>query len=86
MFIKADKSYAVERYFVWAITSTFSGNWRREHLIDPILYFFPKRAWRNFEAGNYDVAELEPRSRKNNTYVLQEYFVPVRRFDEFVPK
>ena len=41
--------------------------------------------WRNYEAG-YDVAELEPPSRKHRTYVLQEYFVPVDRFDEFVPK
>ena len=41
--------------------------------------------WRNFEAG-YDVAELEPPSRVHRTYVLQEYFVPVERFAEFVPK
>ena len=40
--------------------------------------------WRNFEAG-YDVAELEPVSRQWRTYVLQEYFVPFDRFNEFVP-
>jgi FAD/FMN-containing dehydrogenase/uncharacterized membrane protein YhaH (DUF805 family)/SAM-dependent methyltransferase len=79
------KAYPLERYFLWAITETPLGKWRREFLIDPILYLKKRVHWRNFEAG-YDVAELEPPSRKHRTYVLQEYFVPVERFDEFVPK
>lgn len=79
------ESYSVNRYFVWAVTETPLGKWRREYLIDPLLYLFRKVHWRNFEAG-YDVAELEPASRKHTTYVLQEYFIPVERFDEFVPK
>lgn len=78
-------SYALNRYFVWAVTETPLGKWRREYLIDPLLFFFRKVHWRNFEAG-YDVAELEPASRKHTTYVLQEYFIPVERFDEFVPR
>src|SRR5436190_1826964 len=53
--------------------------------VDRILYLRRPVHWRNYEAG-YDVAELEPFSRKATTYVLQEYFVPVDRFDEFVPK
>lgn len=77
--------YALERYFVWAITETPFGKWRREHLIDPVLYWPRKVHWRNYEAS-YDAAELEPASRKRTTYVLQEYFVPVERFGEFVPK
>lgn len=40
--------------------------------------------WRNHEASYY-VLELEPRSRKRSTYVLQEYFVPVDRFEQFYP-
>ncbi|MGE0499025.1 MAG: FAD-dependent oxidoreductase [Ramlibacter sp.] len=79
------QSYPLNRYFVWAVTETPLGKWRREFMIDPLLYFFRKVHWRNFEAG-YDVAELEPASRKHTTYVLQEYFIPVERFDEFVPK
>jgi FAD/FMN-containing dehydrogenase len=79
------ENYPVNRYFVWAVTETPLGKWRREYLIDPLLYLFRKVHWRNFEAG-YDVAELEPASRKQTTYVLQEYFIPVERFDEFVPK
>jgi FAD/FMN-containing dehydrogenase len=54
-------------------------------VIDPIIYLWSPVVWRNHEAS-YDVAELEPGSRKTDTYVLQEYFVPVGRFDEFHPK
>ena len=76
------ESYPLERYFLWAFTETILGNWRREHIIDPLIYRSQPIHWRNYEAG-YDVAELEPRSRTKRTYVLQEYFVPVRHFDAF---
>jgi FAD/FMN-containing dehydrogenase len=78
-------SYPLERYFIWAFTETPFGKWRREYLVEPIVYWKKKIHWRNYEAG-YDVAELEPSSRKKSTYVLQEYFVPVERFDEFSDK
>lgn len=76
-------SYALERYFVWAVSETPLGKWRRERLIDPLVYARPKVHWRNYEAS-YDVAELEPASRTRSTYVLQEYFCPVDRFQDFV--
>jgi FAD/FMN-containing dehydrogenase/SAM-dependent methyltransferase len=79
------KFYPLQRYFYWAFTETASGKWRRQNLLDPLLYRTRPVHWRNFEAG-YDVAELEPASRKHSTYVLQEYFVPVARFDEFVAR
>lgn len=79
------RAYRVNRYFIWAISETPFGKWRREHVIDPIIYIRKNIRWRNFEAS-YDVAELEPKSREKFTYVLQEYFVPFRRFDEFVPR
>lgn len=75
-------SYPVSRYFVWAFCETPFGHWRREYLIEPLLYARSRVHWRNYEAG-YDVAELEPRSRAGSTYVLQEYFVPVANFDGF---
>ncbi|HMC99515.1 MAG TPA: FAD-binding protein, partial [Ferruginibacter sp.] len=75
-------SYPMERYFIGAFSKSNFGKWRREHIYEPILYAKKKVHWRNYEAG-YDVAELEPRSRKKSTYVLQEYFVPVKKFDEF---
>jgi len=81
----SDASYPLQRYFVWAVTETPLGKWRREYLIDPLLFRRKVVHWRNFEAS-YDVAELEPASRERATYVLQEYFCPVDRFEEFVPK
>jgi uncharacterized membrane protein YhaH (DUF805 family) len=75
-------SYPLERYFISAFSKSKFGKWRRQFIYDPILYFKTKVHWRNYEAG-YDVAELEPSSRKNSTYVLQEYFVPVNKFDDF---
>ena len=77
--------YAIERYFLWAMTETPLGKFRREYLIDPLLYRKRPVHWRNYEAG-YDVAELEPVGRKRRTYVLQEYFVPAAQLDTFVPR
>ncbi len=79
------KAYPLHNYFLWAVSETPFGKWRREFLIDPLLFWSKRVHWRNYEAG-YDVAELEPPSRKHRTYVLQEYFVPVERFEEFIPK
>lgn len=79
------RSYPLEGYFLWAVSETPFGKWRREFIIDPLLYVGSKIHWRNYEAG-YDVAELEPPSRRHRTYVLQEYFVPVERLEEFIPK
>ena len=76
------ESYPLERYFLWSFTETPLGKWRREFMIDPLLYKGKKIHWRNYEAG-YDVAELEPKSRAGSTYVLLEYFVPVQRFEDF---
>jgi FAD/FMN-containing dehydrogenase/uncharacterized membrane protein YhaH (DUF805 family) len=75
-------AYPLERYFINAFSKSDFGKWRREHIIDPLVYLKTKIHWRNYEAG-YDVLELEPNSRKNSTYVLQEYFVPIENFDAF---
>ncbi|MES2543918.1 MAG: FAD-binding protein [Bacteroidota bacterium] len=75
-------AYPIERYFIGAFSRSHFGKWRRENIIDPILYLSKKVHWRNYEAG-YDVAELEPESRKKSTYVLQEYFIPPDNFDKF---
>lgn len=73
--------YLLEKYFLWAITETPFGKWRREHIIDPFIFRKNIVHWRNYEAG-YHVNELEPVLRDNRTYVLQEYFVPI---DQFLP-
>jgi FAD/FMN-containing dehydrogenase/SAM-dependent methyltransferase len=73
------RKHLLEKYFFWAITETPFGKWRREHIVDPLVYSRRPVHWRNYEAG-YDVAELEPVARTASTYVLQEYFVPVEHF------
>jgi hypothetical protein len=67
------------------ITDWPRGKWMREHLVDPVIFRGNPVAWRNYEAS-YDVSELEPRSRARDTYVLQEYFVPVDSLMAFMPR
>jgi hypothetical protein len=57
----------------------------REHILDPWRYQGAPVVWRNYEAS-YDVAGLGAFSGDDFTFVLQEYFVPVGRFDDFVPR
>jgi FAD/FMN-containing dehydrogenase len=57
----------------------------RSRVFDPVRLRGHPVVWRNYEAS-YDVGQLEPSSRTRSTYVLQEYFVPVGRFDDFVPE
>jgi FAD/FMN-containing dehydrogenase len=80
------KDYWKERA-AWVIMSEWPGGlWLREHIIDPLLYTGENPVHtRNYEAS-YDIAELEPKDRDGSTYVLQEYFVPIDRFSEWVPK
>lgn len=70
--------------YYW-ITEMPFGKQFREHVADPIRLHGDVVAWRNFEASR-DVSILEPRSRDRSTYVLQEYFVPAKRFDDFIAK
>lgn len=78
-------SYWLENAVYFWITELPFGHWVRENWIEPYIYSDDAVVKRNYEAS-YDVKELEPASRKLSTYVLQEYFVPVEKFDEFVPK
>lgn len=78
-------NYPVERFFISSFSKSNFSKWRRQFVIDPILYSRKKVHWRNYEAG-YDVAELEPASREYSSYILQEYFVPVDQFEAFSVK
>jgi FAD/FMN-containing dehydrogenase len=61
------------------------GKWMRAHLLDPVIFAGQPVTWRNYEAS-YDVSALEPSSRARETYVLQEYFIPVDSLMAFVPR
>ncbi len=79
-----EKSYGFNR-FAYGLVSEFpGGKWIRQHMIDPFLYRNNPIEWRNYEAAS-NVEELEPRSRKKTTYVLEEYFIPVDSFNNFYP-
>ena len=79
------ESYPGSRFAQRMITGWPGGKEIREHVLDPWLHRNSPVVWRNYEAS-YDVAELEPSSREEYTYVLQEYFIPIGRFDAFVPR
>lgn len=79
----ANDTYRLWHFLGWVVADWPGGKAVRRHLIDPILFSGTSVQWRNREAS-YDVAEL-PASTPTTAYVLQEYFVPVERFDEFVP-
>jgi len=83
--IPADQSYWLDRMMFGVISEAPGGKAFRQHVLDPILFSGERVTWRNYEAS-YTVMELEPTSRKDSTYVLQEYFVPVENIDDFVPK
>ena len=83
--IPRNQKYWLQPKAVSVISSLPFGKALRSSIIDPMVYKTKMVVWRNYEAS-YDVAELEPSSREKTTYVLQEYFVPVRKFNEFIPK
>ena len=80
-----NKKYRFNRFAFKLISIYPGGKWIRQHIFDPLIYSGKSIEWRNFEAS-YDVMELEPKSRKKSTYVLQEYFIPIDSFDSFYPK
>lgn len=79
------QGYRVERFGMWLVSEAPFGKWIRKHWVDPLFYKKGVVEWRNYEAS-YDAQELEPTSRTESTYVLQEYFIPVDHFDSFVPR
>jgi FAD/FMN-containing dehydrogenase len=83
--IPRDQKYRFEPRAIKLLNNMPMGGRIRSSIVEPLLYRGESVVWRNHEAS-YDVAELEPPSRKNSTFVLQEYFVPVARFTEFIPK
>lgn len=78
-----DLSYRLDRFGWWVVSEWPFGSSIRRRVFDPAFLSGDRVTWRNNEAS-YDTAELEPASRESSTYVLEEYFVPVDRFDDFV--
>lgn len=84
--IPRGKKYWLEPNAISSISTIPFGSEIRKSVLDPILHKKEPVTWRNYEAS-YDVAQLEPTTpRLLFTYVLQEYFIPIDKFDEFIPK
>ncbi|MES2685840.1 MAG: FAD-dependent oxidoreductase [Pseudomonadota bacterium] len=80
----AGGKYTKEQLFLWAMTELPGGVSLRKSIAKTIEDK-PAVVWRNFEAS-LDVTQLEPASRDDSTYVLQEYFVPEHHFVSFARK
>jgi len=74
-----------DRLVLFGVSELPFGKELRADVLEPLRLRGNPVVWRNYEAS-YDVGQLEPASRARSTYVLQEYFIPVERFDEFVPQ
>lgn len=74
-----------EKLVIWLGTQSHLAKKFRERIYDPLFLRDRPVVYRNHEAS-YDAHELDPFSRDDVTYVLQEYFVPVASFDRFVPR
>lgn len=83
--IEEDENYWLETSLSKLVSWGNTGKWIRKNMIDPLVFIPHIVRWRNKEAS-YDVAELEPSSRAKETYVLQEYFIPVDHIQSFIFK
>jgi FAD/FMN-containing dehydrogenase len=83
--IPKNKEYTWQPKVAEFVADSNFGKWMRQYIMEPLLYSFDAVQWRNYEAS-YDVYELEPSDRINQTYALREYFIPIQNFDNFAVK
>ena len=83
--VPTGQSYRLDRFGLWVVSEWPFGKSLRERIFDPTYFKNEPVTWRNYEAS-LDTVELEPASRETSTYAIEEYFVPVDRFDDFVPR
>ena len=84
--IPKGQKYWIGPTAISSISTLPFGSEFRAKILDPLMDKKELVVWRNYEAS-YDVAQLEPTTpRLLFTYVLQEYFIPVKNFDAFIPK
>ncbi|HDS1040789.1 TPA: FAD-binding oxidoreductase [Stenotrophomonas maltophilia] len=83
--IPVGADYAHEQNMIWAVSELPGGPQLRESSVVKRQIAEPRVIHRNLEAS-LDVAALEPRTRAMSTYLLQEYFIPVRNFHAFATR
>ena len=80
--VPAGADYGREQNLIWAASELPGGDRVRERFLTDRILGEQRVVMRNLEAS-LDTASLEPRTRRMSTYLLQEYFVPVRHFAPF---
>ena len=83
--IPTGQSYRLDRFGLWVVSEWPFGKSLRQRIFDPTYFESEPVTWRNYEAS-LDTVELEPASRETSTYAIEEYFLPVDQFDDFVPR
>jgi len=83
--VPTGQSYRLDRFGLWVVSEWPLGKSLQQRIFDPNYFASEPVTWRNYEAS-LDTAELEPASREASTYAIEEYFIPVDRFDDFVPR
>ncbi|HBB97104.1 MAG TPA: FAD-binding protein [Blastocatellia bacterium] len=83
--VPTGQSYRLDRFGLWVVSEWPLGKSLQQRIFDPTYFASEPVTWRNYEAS-LDTAELEPASRETFTYAIEEYFIPVDRFDDFVPR
>jgi FAD/FMN-containing dehydrogenase len=83
--VPRDLDYGKDQNLIWAASELPGGGVLRQKFQASTLAEPAPVMWRNREAS-LDAASLEPRTRRMSTYVLQEYFVPVKGFLPFAQR
>ena len=79
-----NKKYPKEKKQMKIVASSDFGKQLRKYH-DYFDYQHEPVMWRNYEAS-YRVAQLEPIATKYKTFALQEYFIPIEKFNDFYPQ
>lgn len=84
-FASRDRPSPLMQFGLEWVTRTESGKLAREYIYDPLHPRATEVEWRNY-VDSQDANGIEPSSRARSTYVLQEYFVPPARFEDFAAR
>ena len=83
--IPENRKYTLLPKLIPLISAMPFGKEVREYIFDPLHYMGVRIVWRNWEAS-YDIRELGEGDRSEYTYVLNEYFIPVKNVETFTAK
>lgn len=80
--VPRDLDYRRQQGLIWVASELPGSGLLRERSLTQSLLQESPIVWRNYEAS-LDARSLEPLTRAVSTYLLQEYFIPEGRFQQF---